>query len=546
MARDLNKLSRHLLVGVFAIGLTGEASDSKAQDLKSIQSQIDSLQATVQSQQATIKELQKQVQDAKAQAAAATSAASTGGKSDIDLKVKWKGAPELSSGDGKFKMKVRGRVEVDYNKANQDTRITSFPDVAGTELRRTRLGVEGVIYYDWKYIVEVDFANDAVRVRDAYLEYQGFKIGDDPLLLRAGNFKTFNTFEEETSANYLDTMERAAFISAFNIDRQIGFGTMYYADHYGLAAGVFGQRFPSTQDNPLFPGFTGDEDLTFAGRAYAAPINREANGVPQVLHFGASARHRDAGNDQPLFAYGNETGQTTRAAELRLTNAPVVTGRIGEEDNFWGLEAAALWGPFSVQGEYGQLDADLPGGPFVRNNPPGAGQLTTIANPFIGDPDPTFIGWYVEGSWFFGGHKTYENGGKWGRPKIYKPMFHESGGWGALQLVGKYDVLDQSDSAFNNAGGCRNTRLYPGNVSNSNDDQLDANSIPLCGEMQTWLVGVNWWMTEYVRLMFQYSESDLSNYPFFIPQNPDLPPGKNNGFDGATIKGFGMRAHIDW
>jgi hypothetical protein len=34
--------------------------------------------------------------------------------------------------------------------------------------------------------------------------------------------------------------------------------------------------------------------------------------------------------------------------------------------------------------------------------------------------------------------------------------------------------------------------------------------------------------------------------PFFIPANPDLPPGKNNGFDGATIKGFGMRVHVDW
>jgi phosphate-selective porin OprO/OprP len=137
--------------------------------------------------------------------------------------------------------------------------------------------LKGVIYYDWKYILEADFANDAVRVRDAYLEYQGFKIADDPLLLRGGNFKTFNTFEEETSANYLDTMERAAFISAWNIDRQIGFGTMYYAEHFGLAGGVFGQRFPATQDNPLFPGFTGDEDLTFAARAYAAPISDLSN-----------------------------------------------------------------------------------------------------------------------------------------------------------------------------------------------------------------------------------------------------------------------------
>ena len=76
---------------------------------------------------------------------------------------------------------------------------------SATELRRARLGVEGIIYYDWKYVFEVDFANDVVRVKDAYLEYQGFKVADNPLLFRVGNFKTFNTFEEEPSARLLDT-----------------------------------------------------------------------------------------------------------------------------------------------------------------------------------------------------------------------------------------------------------------------------------------------------------------------------------------------------
>ena len=65
--------------------------------------------------------------------------------------------------------------------------------------------------------------------------------------------------------------------------------------------------------------------------------------------------------------------------------------------------------------------------------------------------------------------------------------------------------------------------------------------------METWIVGVNWWMTEYMRLMFQYSQSDLSDYPFFTPTGlPSLPPGSNNGFDGATIRGFGMRMQVDW
>ena len=540
MIGGLRTTSRYLLAGASVIGLLAiGAPEAKAQNMQEIQAQIDQMQAT-------IKALQKQVQDAKAQASAAQTTADSAKDSDLDLKVKWKGAPELSSGDGKFKMKVRGRVEVDYNKADQDTRITSFPDVSATELRRARLGIEGIIYYDWKYVFEVDFANDVVRVKDAYLEYQGFKVADNPLLFRVGNFKTFNTFEEEQSANYLDTLERAAFINAWDIDRQIGAAIMYYSDHFGVAGGIFGQRDGGVADQALFPGFTGDEDLTFAGRVFAAPINRELNGVTQVLFFGASVRNRQAGDDQPFFQYGNDA----RAADLHLTNAPVRTGSIGDEDTFWGLEAATLWGPFALQGEYAQIDVNLPGGALIRANPPAPGLLATAPNPFVTPqavrnvPDPTFTGWYVEGSWFFGGHKTYEEDGRWGRPKIDNPMFHGSGGWGGWQIVGSFDVLDQSDSSFNNAGGCRNTRLFPG--LSASGGSIAANNIPLCGEMETWKVGVNWWMTEYMRLMFQYSQSDLSDYPFFIPQDPDLPPGKNNGFDGATIKGFGMRMQVDW
>jgi phosphate-selective porin OprO/OprP len=502
------------------------------------------IQAQIDQMQATIKALQKQVQDAKAQASAAQTTADSAKGSDLDLKVKWKGAPELSSSDGKFKMKVRGRLETDYNSVDQDTKRTGFPDVNGTELRRARIGVEGVLWYDWKYVLEVDFANDVTRVKDAYLQYGGVKIADNPLIFRVGNFKTFNTFEDETSDRFVDTMERASFINAWEIDRQIGAAVMYYSEHFGLAGGIFGERAGGVADAPLFPGFTGDEDLTFAARAFVAPINRETNGVPQVLHFGASVRTREAGDDQPYFQYGNNA----RGTDLHLANAPSVTGRIGDEDTFWGLEAAGLWGPLALQGEYGQLDVDLPGGPFIRSNPPGAGLLTTASNPLFGVPDPTFTGWYLEGSWFFGGHKTYEDDGRWGRPKINNPMFHGSGGWGGLQLVGKYDVLEQSDQAFNDAGGCRNTRLYPGLSSTGSGDSatLAANSIPLCGDMKTWVVGVNWWMTDYMRLMFQYSESDLSGYPFSIPSNPDLPPGQNNGFDGSTWRGFGMRAQVDW
>ena len=75
-----------------------------------------------------------------------------------------------------------------------------------------------------------------------------------PLLLRVGNFKTPNTFEDETSDRFVDTMERAAFINAWDIERQIGFMTAYYAPHVELGCGHFRRALSfDSSTAPLFP-----------------------------------------------------------------------------------------------------------------------------------------------------------------------------------------------------------------------------------------------------------------------------------------------------
>ena len=48
--------------------------------------------------------------------------------------------------------------------------------------------------------------------------------------------------------------------------------------------------------------------------------------------------------------------------------------------------------------------------------------------------------------------------------------------------------------------------------------------------------------------MFQYSKSDLGNYPTtnLVANLPTQPKsGQVAGFDGGTIRGFGMRAQVD-
>jgi phosphate-selective porin OprO/OprP len=508
MIGGLKTTSRYLLAGASLIGILAfNTPEASAQNLQEIQAQIDAMQAT-------IKALQKQVQDAKAEAAAATSAAASAGGSDLDLKVKWKGSPEFTSGDGKkFKFKVRGRLHADYNAIDQDEDITGRPDVSAAEIRRARLGVEGVIWYDVKYLVEVDFANDVVSLKDAFAEYTGLA---DGLALRVGNFKTFNSLDQLNSSNYRTFLETPAFVEAYGIDRQIGAAAIYAQDHFTLSAGIFGP-YSSNDERWLEDVKTGSARLTLA------PINREVNGVHQVVHFGASWRDRDqaehlrSGSNGPTGGVNNPLNDQffqyrARGADLHLADRFVSTPAIFDHDTFWGLEGLVIWQSFHVQAEYSQLEAEL-------------------SSLFQGS-DPTYTGWYIDAGWFITGETNEYNKGVLGRPKVKNPVvWSKGGGWGAWQIAGRYDVLDLTDQATTIQG----APVVIGGVSVNNN-------CTLCGEQKTWIVALNWWLNDYSRIQFQYGESEIDGGNVTLVGNA---AGFNQD-DGATIKGFGTRFQVDW
>ena len=475
MIGGLQKTSLCLLAGVSAFGILGTgATTAKAANMEQLQAQMRTMQAQM-------KELQRQVNQAKAEAASAKASADAGG-SDLDLKVKWKGAPQLSSGDGKFKFKVRGRVMGDYNAIDQDFAITGEQDINGVELRRARLGVEGVVYYDWKYKFEVDFAGDGSEIKDAYVAYTGINFADLEIL--AGNFKILNSLEDTTSSRFITFMERAAFIEAFGIDRAVGVAAHAGGDQWSFQTSYTGA---SSSDQETFF----DDTQAWAIRGTVAPINTDTT----VVHLGASYRHRNAGNLEEtgvadLFRY------RARGANLHLADRFVATPNFAESDDLWGLEGAVVLGRWSVQGEYSQLTAD---------------SASAIAN-----ASPTYEGYYIEGSVFLTDDmRNYDaNPGEFRRVKVKKPVYGGSGGWGAWQLAGRYDVVNLSDGAA-----ALNNSTAPAAVECTD-----------CGDQETWLIGLNWWLTDYTALKFNVTQSEISG-------------GAN---DGATISGFGMRAQIDW
>ena len=489
MYGGLKNLSRYLLAGAGAIGiLTGSGlSVAKA--------------ATLEELQAQLSELQRQVNEAKAAAAAAQAAAANAGGGDLDMKIKWKGAPQITSGDGKkFSFKVRGRLMADYNGIDQDFPVTGEGDISAVELRRARIGVEGVIFYDWIYKFEVDFAGDSSEIKDAYIAWAHWMPSWDKSEIRVGNQKTYNSLEQITSSRFITFMERAAYTEAFFMDRQIGGALVAGNDHWSFQTGFYGAT-PGGQEN-----FDSDQ-TAYTVRGTVAPINRDVNGVNQVLHLGASYRHRNAGtlNECGKSRCDSETAlyeYRARGADLHLADRFVDTPNFSNEDDLFNLEAAFVWGPFSVQGEYAQLEAN---------------GVTPFNDPTLAPVNPTYDGWYVEASVFLTGDtRDYKAAtGEFGRTKVKNPVWGGSGGWGAIQIAGRYDVLNLSDKGV---------------------AMMDAYGCSECGDQETWLVAVNWLLTDYTALKFNVTQSEITG---------GNASGSNKN-DGAEITGFGTRFQIDW
>lgn len=372
------------------------------------------------------------------------------------IKVKWEPAPSIKSPDGKFEMNIRGRIFVDSAFTSDKD---GSPNVNSTELRAARIGVEGKAWKDIKYKFEADFAGNETTVKDAYLQWHG------PLKVTVGQFKTPNSLEEQTSSRYISFMERAAFTDAFGFARRIGLGLGTSGKIWSATVGVYRGSAGSANK---------DEGSTVAGRVTVGP----KLGAVQ-LHLGASFRHRKAGNDQSLFRY-------RQRPFVHLADRFINTGHIAGKDDFYGVEAAALLGPFSLQGEFGWLNADV-----------GA----------LAPSDPTFSGGYVSATWFLTGeHRPYHaSKGAFGRPKVKNPVFE--GGFGAFQLAVRYDTIDLSDKTF------------------------------LGGKQDTYLVGLNWYLNRNTRLVVDYAHSDITNAFDVAANGPD---GKNN------VDALNLRAQVDW
>lgn len=396
--------------------------------------ELEAMKAQLAEQQKIIAELEKRLNAEVADRAKALAdlAPAAGGVAG-DVKITMQPSPRIESTDGKYSFQPFGRIHADYAAFNDDR--NDHPD--GATFRRMRLGFKGTVDNDVNYKAELDFGNkdadDSVSFKDVYIGYTGF----DHANLKVGNFKPAYGLEELTSSNYITFIERSLPTGSFATGEIIGLQAYDGGDNYSWAIGAHNDS--STTKS------TDDEAKSVVARVTYAPVAEKG----KVLHFGLSQAYRvpDSAADSVAF----DTQAENSIQRLESAETGTITGV--ESIHLTGLEAAGVYGPFSLQGE------------FFHN---------TINRETATDIDVN--GWYTQASYFVTGEsRPYAaKNGTFDRVKPHNSLNPKEGGWGALELAARYSNIDLNDGAVQG------------------------------GEVDNITLGANWYLNPYARLMANY------------------------------------------
>lgn len=389
---------RHIYAVIFVSALMPQLSH--AQTVEELLDIVRRQSQEIEALKARVESLERQATNAsvaKNTAAANSTTAAPSTAPDII----WKGAPVITSADGAFSFKPRGRVHADAWALSSRTEGVDY--ASGTELRRARLGADGTLYHDFLYSIEVDFAGRNIGLEDVIVAYTGLP----GATITLGYHKSPNTLEDLTSDNYVTFMERAAYAATLSPGRGIGASVRLSRERWMITAGIFGEAENDSRDGKV------DEDWVVGARATAAPVL----GKDEMVHVGVSGYYLNAAADEPRFRLNSRP-------EFHLGTPLVDTGTLNVADAaFVGAETAAVWGPFHAAAEWGWQWASLRAGGTA-----------------------VFNGGYAQAGWFLTGERRPYNAGSgtFGRLQPASPL--SDGGPGAFEVAARYSRLDFNDS----------------------------------------------------------------------------------------------------
>jgi len=341
-----------------------------------------------------------------------------------------KGKLEWASADGETSFRLVGRVQIDgVAFSGNENRLAS-----AVAIRRARIGYKARIGKNWVSEFDVDFAENGVDIKDAWIGYEGFKDG----LVQAGHFKVPFGMDTLTSSKDIWFVERA-YVDAWSPDRRFGLAYAYSGDRFSLKGDLFAQT--------IAVDATGiDQGWGWAARATWAPVMKSER---NAIHVGAAANWRkpDAGSTNfgvPLTYEVDFSSrpECSKASKAKFLNSP----KFAQTDwvQQYGGELAGVWNSFAWQAEYQKTKVTRRDG-----------------NPKLVDHD--FDGWYGQVSYVLNGKRKYA--ADEGLVDKVSP-----GKGGAYEVVARYSTLDLNDITVldpSKGGSAKNFTLganwYPNN-----------------------------------------------------------------------------------
>ncbi|HHJ40521.1 MAG: hypothetical protein AXA67_10400 [Methylothermaceae bacteria B42] len=354
-----------------------------------------------------------------------------------DVSVSLKKGLQITTSDGNFEMKIGGRMHLQAAYHDQDNIVGQNID-DGLEIRRGRLHVKGKFFRDWKYSAQYDFAHNETHIKDLWVGYTGLNpYGLD--FIGFGHQKQPFSLEVEMSSNDIPFIERAidTSITEAVVDRALGMRLQSHGKNWFAAAGLYGESI----------GKGNDEGWGSAGRLIFVPLHNEEG----VVHFGLRGAYRQPSNGGgPRFKY-----KSSHQSGFKLVDSGTLSDT--EDVGLIGGEAAVVYGPFGVEGEYTHAMLNRKGGL----------------------KDVSFDGFHVQATWSLTGESKAASyklaAGKFKRLKPHQLFSLGNGGLGAWELAARYGWVDL------------------------NDDDVHG------GRAQDFTAGMNWYLNPFVRLMFDWT-----------------------------------------
>ncbi len=335
----------------------------------------------------------------------------------------------------------------------------------GVSIRRARFAIKAQVDKNWYGEFDMDLADGLVELKDAIVRYTGVK----NLELQVGNFKENFSIQRNSSSRYLMFLERPMVCSALAPSRHLGFNAKYDNPWIWASAGIFAQEgagaeeITNVQDNNKDFGrgisFLRNTGYSVTTKVVFRPLCNLDNAG---LHIGAAYSYRTTKGSMATGEWGTYRASARNSTSINRKKY-IDTNNLKDYDynNLWTVEIAGHWGGLRYEAAYIGDNVHF--------------KDTKLTN--------DFGGWYVQAGYLlFGGKQRYDSkGAKYTRALRGKK-------WGDLELCARYEYC------------------------NLNDTRESAKALVYGGSAEAYTIGLNWWVTNNVRMQLNYQFNNNDRY----------------------------------